>query len=77
MRKCFLILLLTVLPLSAEELEVNGGFERVVASQTGQLMPEGWLLNKPVSKNCIVLVTKNPAEVRNGNFALWLEGDGN
>lgn len=73
--RCFVILLLFMLPFYAEELEVNGGFERVVASRTGQVMPDGWLLNRPVSRDCTVLISKNPSEVRTGNFALWLEGE--
>ncbi|NLF92977.1 MAG: hypothetical protein GX564_03730 [Oligosphaeraceae bacterium] len=67
--------LLWVLWGHAEELQVNGGFERVVASKTGQVLPDGWLVNSGVSRDCTVLISKNPAEVRSGNFSLWLEGE--
>jgi hypothetical protein len=67
--------LLLALVGNAEEIEVNGGFERVVASKTGQVLPEGWLLNTAACHDCTVLISKNPAEVRNGNFSLWLEGE--
>ncbi|NLF92437.1 MAG: hypothetical protein GX564_01010 [Oligosphaeraceae bacterium] len=67
--------LLLALEGKAEELEVNGGFERVVASKTGQVLPDGWLLNTAACHDCTVLISKNPAEVRSGHFSLWLEGE--
>lgn len=76
-KKSFFLISIFFLLISsfAQELEVNGGFERVAASRTGEVLPEGWLINKSGTENSIVLITKNPAEVRNGNFALWLEGE--
>jgi len=75
-KRYFLLPFLLLLAISyGEDIEVNGGFERVVASKTGQVLPDGWLINQPCCKDCIVLISKNPAEVREGNFSLWLEGE--
>lgn len=75
-KRYLLLLFLLLLTISyGEEIEVNGGFERVVASKTGQVLPDGWLINQPCCKDCTVLISKNPAEVRSGNFSLWLEGE--
>lgn len=54
-------------------IDINGDFEKCTASSTGIILPEGWIINRGVSKNAEVYITREPDFVRNGFFALHME----
>lgn len=73
--KSFFIAMLSLALVSvyAEQVNKNGDFEKCKADRAGNLMPEGWSINKGLSKKFVVTVTKEKEDVHGGNFALETE----
>lgn len=68
-------LFLASLSLFAEKIDMNGDFEKCKPDPSGIILPEGWLINKTISRKCEILITKEKDEVRNGKFALRIENE--
>lgn len=65
--------------LFAEKIDMNGDFEKCKPDSNGVILPEGWIINKGITKKSEIRITRNPDEIRNGKFALRIENekDGN
>lgn len=74
MKKIFAAALaLGLLTLSAEQVNKNGDFEKCKADSAGNLMPEGWTINKGLSKKYAITMSKEKEDVHGGNFAMEVE----
>lgn len=66
---------MTAAALHAEKIDMNGDFEKCKADSNGVILPEGWLINKGVTKKSEIQITKETDEVRGGKFALRIENE--
>ena len=73
MKKTFFYLLMaSFATLFAAEIQFNGNFENATANKEGILWPKFW--HKTIfSKETSIRLTKEPGEVQNGKFALFIE----
>ncbi|MBR2440962.1 MAG: hypothetical protein IKB25_12250 [Lentisphaeria bacterium] len=62
--------------LNAEIVNSNGDFEKCKADKAGNLMPEGWGINKGLSKKFTLTMAKEKEDVHGGNFAMETETEG-
>lgn len=62
---------------SAESLDLNGGFEKVVPDRNGFAMPTGWLFMHKISKKSAVRVLRDSGTFRSGSFGLMVECEKN
>ena len=70
-----LVVFLTAGTLCAEKIDMNGDFEKCKPDSNGVILPEGWIINKGISKKSEIQITKEPDEIRNGKFALRIENE--
>ncbi len=66
---------MTAAALHAEKIDINGDFEKCKADSNGVILPEGWEINKSLTKKSEIRITKKTDEVRGGKFALCIENE--
>ena len=62
-----------LLVLSAEQVNKNGDFEKVKTVGSGTMIPEGWIINKGLSKKFTVTMSREKEDVHGGAFAMEIE----
>lgn len=74
MKKFFILSVLsTAFAVSAETVNINGGFEQIKPELGGKISPAGWMVQTKLSRNYNYLISKNPGTFRSGNFGLVVE----